>query len=412
MAVTVPGTGGSTITIPTSLPFEQFIAQQIANALAAAKTAGDLAVTAVGSGGTVPASTPGSVNELVVTGGGGANNVPAGYSFIVNDNTSADSISGTNTAILSGSIGGTFWVSGNSTVAGDGTNIIVGQSGGTYLLSTNSGNDSIFSSGGGTIAGGAGANLLWAADGTDTMANLFVSDGIGDTIVAGAGADTVAAYGSKDLIYGGSGPLVVGSAPNSTISSGSGPETIFGSSGNAVFANNSSGILFLAGTGPSTVVGGTNSLTTVFGSSGSAVTFANSATPGGILVAGAGNETLNAGLSNSNNTLSGAGTGADSLAGGSGNDVFWAGAGPDTLTGGGGSDAFNFVHGSAGGTDVITDFSSNDVVNLIGYGANAAAQAIANATVSGGSTTIQLSDSTKITFLNVTNLSTTNVHSS
>ena len=90
--------------------------------------------------------------------------------------------------------------------------------------------------------------------------------------------------------------------------------------------------------------------------------------------------------------------------------MLWAGTGSDTMTGGAGSDFFQFVNGAAGGNDFITDFSSSDVVNLIGYGANAAANAINAATVSGGSSTIQLSDSTKITFVNVASLSTTNIH--
>jgi Ca2+-binding RTX toxin-like protein len=406
-SVTIPGTGGSTVTIPQTALFSQFVAQQIANALAAASS---VAVTGIGSGDIIPPTTPGSTNELMVTGAGGANSVPAGYDFIINDTSSPDSLSGSNTAILSGTVGGTFWVSGGSTVAaGGGNNTIVGQAGGTYLLSGGSGNDSIFSSGGGTIGGGTGNNLLWAADPTDKSANLFISDGT-DTIAAGAGADTVVAYGSKDVIFGGSGTLLVGAATNSTISAGTGAETIFGASGDVVFGNNSSGILFVGGSGPATVLGSTSSITTIFGGSGSNITFQNVSTPGAIMAAYAGNETLNAAASTSNNTLAG-GSGADSLVSGSGADVFWAGTGSDTMTGGAGADAFNFVRSFAGGTDVITDFTSSDTVNLIGYGAAAAATAIANATVSGGSSTIQLADSTKITFVNVSSLSTTNIHS-
>ena len=85
---------------------------------------------------------------------------------------------------------------------------------------------------------------------------------------------------------------------------------------------------------------------------------------------------------------------------------------PIPMTGGAGSDLFQFTNGQAGGNDFITDFSANDIVNLVGYGANAAANAIAAATVSGGSSTIQLSNSTKITFTDVASLSTTNIHSS
>lgn len=92
--------------------------------------------------------------------------------------------------------------------------------------------------------------------------------------------------------------------------------------------------------------------------------------------------------------------------------MIWAGAGGDTLTGGGGSNVFEFVQSNAVGADIITDFNANDTVNIFGYGADAASVAIANATVSSNSTNIQLSDSTSITFLNVTSLSGLNIHSS
>lgn len=406
-SVTVPGTGSSPIDIPISGNYSLFIAQQIAAVL---DNLPGLSVTGTASG-TIPPPPGPPPTQLVITGGGGANNTD-GYNFVVNDNTSPNSIGGSNVAILSGTVGGSFWVSGNSTVAaGGGDNLIVGASGGTYSLATGDGNDSIYSSGGGTIGGGGGANLLWAGDPTDSQANYFISDGTNDTIVAGAGADTVAAYGSNDLIFGGSGTLLVGAAPNSTISSGTGAETIFGASGDIVFGNNSAGITFVGGAGGSTVFGSTGSTTTIYGGAGSDINFVNVSTPGAIMASYGGNETLTAALSSSNNTLAG-GSGTDSLVGGSGNDILWAGTGAETMTGGAGANFFQFVNGSAGGTDVVTDLTSSDVVNLVGYGANAAAAAIASATVSGGSSTIQLSDATKITFLNVASLSTTNIHSS
>src|SRR5262245_48697733 len=133
-SVTVPGTGGSTVTIPFPQSYSDFLAQQIANALAAAQGASNLEVTTAGSGDATPATTAGAVNQLIITGGGGANNV-TGYQFVVNNNTSPDSIGGSDVGILSGSAGGSFWVSGNSTVAAvGGNNVIVGEPGGTYQL--------------------------------------------------------------------------------------------------------------------------------------------------------------------------------------------------------------------------------------------------------------------------------------
>ena len=104
-----------------------------------------------------------------------------------------------------------------------------------------------------------------------------------------------------------------------------------------------------------------------------------------------------------------AGSGADSLIGGQGSDTMFAGTGNSTLTGSGSNDLFVFSKGAAGGVDVITDLGATDSVVLIGYGGAAAViAALAGATVSGGSTTISLSDNTKVVFSNVTNLSASN----
>ena len=51
-----------------------------------------------------------------------------------------------------------------------------------------------------------------------------------------------------------------------------------------------------------------------------------------------------------------------------------------------------------GGADVITDFSSGDLVYLSGYG-QSASSLLNNAVSSGGATTITLSDATQVTFL-------------
>ena len=56
---------------------------------------------------------------------------------------------------------------------------------------------------------------------------------------------------------------------------------------------------------------------------------------------------------------------------------------------------FQFSKGFVSG-DIISDFNNNDLVTLYGYGTAAGANALATATVSGGSTTIALSDNTKI----------------
>jgi Ca2+-binding RTX toxin-like protein len=88
------------------------------------------------------------------------------------------------------------------------------------------------------------------------------------------------------------------------------------------------------------------------------------------------------------------------LIGGTGNDTLNAGVGATTMTGGGGVNLFQFGH-VGGGSVTVTDFNGNDTVLLSGYDTGAANTALANAVSSNGSTTITLSDNTKITFLNV-----------
>ncbi len=74
-----------------------------------------------------------------------------------------------------------------------------------------------------------------------------------------------------------------------------------------------------------------------------------------------------------------------------------------TLTGGPSGNEYEFINGKAGGTDVITDFmTGTDKLKLHGYGHGALHEALQYATVSGGSTTIELSDNTTITFLGIT----------
>ena len=113
---------------------------------------------------------------------------------------------------------------------------------------------------------------------------------------------------------------------------------------------------------------------------------------------------MNAGGSFTSN-LFGAGAGTANLIGGSGSDTIFAGTGTATMTGGSGSDLFVFTKGAAGGTDFIADLSASDAVVLNGYGgAGAITTALSTATISGSSTTITLSDATRITFSNVAGL--------
>ena len=92
-----------------------------------------------------------------------------------------------------------------------------------------------------------------------------------------------------------------------------------------------------------------------------------------------------------NDVLEGRG-GSDTIDGGIGNDIINGGTGADRLTGGSGSDTFVFAKGD--GRDVVTDFSSGDLLKVSGY---SSAQSV---TQVGASVVLTLSGTDTITFLN------------
>jgi parallel beta-helix repeat protein len=340
-----------------------------------------------------------------------------------------------------------------------GVPIVAGGTG--YNVIVPNGMETVFGSGSGTITGGSGTNNLNVTPAGVGTSNVIVSSGKADVVAAGAGATTVLSTGTDALISGGSGSLylagdasaetvfggtgtsTVFAAQNgeyflgaskdatslfidgsgstqggtSTVIAGAGAETVFGGTGShpnqQLIFGGSGALTFVANSGASTVVAGT-SQTTLFGGSGSytALTDGTSAV-GALFVAGGGNETLNAAGSTVGNTMF-AGTDTtgigsnDSLVGGIGNDTFVGGTGNDTMTGGGGDDYFVFNKATDGGTATITDFNSNELVGVFGYASTASA-IVAASSVSGGNTTIALSDNTKIILLGFTNLTTSNV---
>jgi Ca2+-binding RTX toxin-like protein len=259
-----------------------------------------------------------------------------------------------------------------SIAAGDGTDYFNMPTGSTYFMALGNGNDTIIAKGSGTIVGGTGNNNINV--GSQGSSDVLLSNGASDTIVAGAGNVTVGTFGANPNITGGVGNLVYfgGAAGHPTITGATGPggETLFGGSGqNISYLDNP--------TGPST---------------GSA-----------IFGAGSGNETLNAGGSSEGVKLA-AGVGSVNLIGSTGPDTFFGGSGFATMTGNGGADVFVFGTtpvGHQGGTDIISDFNSNDIFLLSGYGSNGAANAFAGATVAGGNSFVKLSDGTSIEFLGI-----------
>jgi Ca2+-binding RTX toxin-like protein len=236
--------------------------------------------------------------------------------------------------------------------------------------------------------------------GAQALSNLIVT-GSSDTVVGGSGAETINAL-SNTLLFGGTGPI--------SFAGGVGASTIIGASGGTEqVTNGAGGVLFSAGAGNSSTVTSGAGFATIFGGANSVVNFVGSLN-GAVLVGADGNETLNAAGSSTTNLFSGGVGGNVSMVGGSGNDGFLIGSGSDTMGGGAGSNSFAFFSAATGGAhDYITDFSPSDSLFLLGYTpAQSASSLLSAATVDSSGVTLTLSDSTKITFTNLTNTSSLN----
>src|ERR1700736_5818606 len=113
--VTVPGgSGNPPITYTYSSVAGLTVAQQIANAFAAA---GSLSVTSSSSGGAISVPGSGGPNELILS-GSTSSTVPAGYQYIANTASGPATIQASGgSAIISSIGGGTFTETGPATIA-------------------------------------------------------------------------------------------------------------------------------------------------------------------------------------------------------------------------------------------------------------------------------------------------------
>jgi Ca2+-binding RTX toxin-like protein len=293
-----------------------------------------------------------------------------------------------------------------------------------------------------------GLNETITATGSGPFKVLAGTGGLNYTGLAGAqtviaGGGTLGGASNIINLSGSTGPnfVAVGGGPD-TVVSGSGADTVFsGGSGTMVVSVGSGTMDFVGGSNNATVFGGAHTSTIIGGASGSIV-YSDTAGGAAEYHAQGGSEVFDARLSNGNNSIYGAYNvpGSETLFGGSGDNYInplnatasvIGGIGADTLvgarfnasvtgsanatlTGGAGSDTFEFVNGYAGGHDYVTDLTANDVVNLAfyGYTPTGISSLLASATVSGGSSTITLSDATKITFVGLSSLNPGNFTSS
>jgi len=383
MAVTVPGTGGGIVTLTGGDGDTLGLAQQLSTQLTALSISGSLLISSDSRGGSiaVPAAStpPGGTQTYVVLNGSGSVNatVPGGYDYIIGDKTAPSTIIGSNTTVLTNTVGATVEVTGAGTIAAaGGNNLLSGV--GTYVISAGDGADTLLGTGAGMLAGGGGSNVVVAIG-----ANIIVSEGSGDLIISETGNNSVGASGANVGILAGSGEMFVfvsgsgavvssGNAQVNATTGGSGGN-FFGGSGssagdlnvvagganntistfdsNANISTGGSNALVFGGTGAlnadlaganDTVIGGSGPAT--INASGNAMVFGGT---GHIdFVGGTGTATLLGATGGSENIMVGAG-GVLFSAGTSNSSTVTAGAGATTLFGGTGSD-INFVGSGAG----------------------------------------------------------------
>jgi Ca2+-binding RTX toxin-like protein len=391
-------------------------------------------------------ATPVSSTAYTVAGG---LNFPSTPGIVVNPSGGAavSIIGAANAAasVVAGSAGTYLFTLGNTQAAiAGGNNTITLAANTTDTVVAGPGNDFAFNSGNGAVDVGSGTNTVIAALNAGASDSVLAY-GTGDVIFVGAGAatvsefgtaalisaigtdqindggtnDTVVATGSANTIFGGSaGTYFLGAGLTAFISSGSangsdtitsvgsGSETVFGGTQEVISAGNSK-LEFIGNTGSTTINGGAGT-DTVYTQNNSQVTYFGAAGTAD-LIAGNGNSTLNAFSATAGTGFVATG-GSSTMIGGSGNDTFFAGSGSTQITGEGGTNQYAFINGEAGGSEVITDFKSGDLVVLIGYGANTeVANALATVKTAGGFTTMTLGDNTKITFIGTPTLNASNV---
>ena len=340
---------------------------------------------------------------------------PANTSFLVNaaagESATVSGAGGRNQNVLIGEANVTFFTNGGTgaVVTGDGNEFIGTPTtgGGQFSVTTGAGNDTVVAfTGNNTVSAGAGNNLIGlGAAGTNSSNLVFASgndtiSGLGgtgsDTIIAGSGS-TYVTEGSKSLTFlGGSGSAtIIGGTASSLV--------LLGAGGGEVGGGSNGGNLLYGGTG--------SAGSTLFGGGNGDVLFARGSGQT-LLVAGAGNETLTGSASTGNNIFF-TGSGNALVGGGQGNDLVVVGtSGSATIDGGAGADIVSFTNRGPGGSTanvLINGFdpAQGDRVQLSGFSQGEVA-AVAGTPSSGGSTSVVLSDGTRVTFGGVASLNPSN----
>ncbi|MCW4589868.1 hypothetical protein NO263_04655 [Gluconacetobacter entanii] len=450
-AVSITGAQGTTVSIATDSTFTNTLAQQYAQQ-----------VTATLSSDTMVAGTPGTdqssaARTFVDITSGGTYTLDGSDTGIVIGGLNGQSLSqavsvnatGVTTPVnvIAGDLGGVTYTAGSESgvfTAAAGNNVFSGGSG-DYVINTGAGRDTISTgTGQDTINAGIGAAAIYLAAANNTL-DLQGADTVygADRAAQDVTLETRSSVsGSASLDLGAKSHVTdTGSGNSMTVHGGS---TVTGGTDDSVTLMNQQGLYGLedlleaqtmnseagdtiSATGFVTINDPTGGDVSVDGclrflnARGTATVSAWRST----IYGAAGTDDLNITASDDtytdfdgsqgsgNEVFDGANsTGDIDAVGGSGNNTLIGGSGNNTLSGANGINDFIFINGHAGGQDIIKDFgkSSANVVELSGYNMTQASlqDMLANATVTGGNTTISLSDHTRVTFVGVIDLGAQN----
>jgi Ca2+-binding RTX toxin-like protein len=228
-------------------------------------------------------------------------------------------------------------------IADDNDNVVDGTAGNDLLPGL--GGDDI-------IRGFAGDDTLQGGDGNDTLLA-----GLGnDTLQGGDGNDFLSGGQGDDNINTGQGDdVVLGGAGNDQIGGMAGRDIVRAGAGDDLIAwNDPTGDVVFGGRGNDTILGGNVAADEIHGGAGDDLIQAFATSPE---------------AATASDRLFGD-AGDDGVTGGNAADFIEGGRGDDILTGNAGADVFSF-RADQTGDDTITDFDpSEDVVELVGFGAS------------------------------------------
>ena len=346
--------------------------------------------------GTILSAAPGStgleadgVNPVTLVNRTGG---PTGISLIANGGNDVLVSIGSPDTLVGGAGNDVFFTgaAASTDYLGGGKNIVV--TGGDATVVATTGDDTIWSAGATSgkllASGGTGGTLLVVTGAADST----LVDGAGK-LVAFAGAGRTAAYGGSGQTESIGGPApsyFTGGTGDATVYAGTGGGVFVGGTGNGVFVSRGHTTI-TAGNGPSQIYAGD-------GDTASLVGAANN-----VVAGSTGNVTLIGGGSTGNNLFL-LGDGQDSVHGGQGSDIFYLGGGFGQITGGAGPDVYAATK-NVGGLDLIHGFRVGiDHLVLNGFGGFEARTALATQQNSGGTTTLNLTDGTKLTFEGVAHM--------